>query len=220
MKLTLMALALTASVWSSPIGVSGGGSGECGFNFPDNFGSWTAAFSGPGVSVFITDFAYIDGCGPTNSGLTFTTGGLRTGHAFIGTLDSTNFTVRLLGDNPGFLTLFDISHNVLASVDLVGYVQITSSVTIDCGVSPSCTDTKSQFIITSVPEPATWLLTAVGLGLPWRKRSAARAGLLPRLQPEQLDEVRAVMLANNGTVMAEMARRALAKRTNRSPRSN
>lgn len=37
---------------------------------------------------------------------------------------------------------------------------------------------------------------------------AALAGLLPRLQPEQLDEVRAVMLVNNETVMAEMARRA------------
>lgn len=36
----------------------------------------------------------------------------------------------------------------------------------------------------------------------------ALAGLLPRLRPEQLDEVRAVMLANNETVMAEMARRA------------
>jgi hypothetical protein len=38
---------------------------------------------------------------------------------------------------------------------------------------------------------------------------AALAGLLPRLQPQELDEVRAVMLANNETVMAEMARRSL-----------
>ena len=37
---------------------------------------------------------------------------------------------------------------------------------------------------------------------------AALAGLLPRLEPEQLDEVRAVMLVNNETVMTEMARRA------------
>ena len=36
---------------------------------------------------------------------------------------------------------------------------------------------------------------------------AALAGVLPRLKPEQLDEVRAVMLANNETVMEEMARR-------------
>ncbi len=41
---------------------------------------------------------------------------------------------------------------------------------------------------------------------------AALAGLLPRLQPEQLDEVRAVMLVNNETVMAEMARRAQGNR--------
>jgi hypothetical protein len=37
---------------------------------------------------------------------------------------------------------------------------------------------------------------------------AALAGVLPGLKPEELDEVRAVMLANNETVMTEMARRA------------
>ena len=37
---------------------------------------------------------------------------------------------------------------------------------------------------------------------------AALAGVLPRLKPEQLDEVRTAMLANNATVMEEMARRA------------
>jgi hypothetical protein len=40
---------------------------------------------------------------------------------------------------------------------------------------------------------------------------AALAGLLPRLKPEELDEARAVMLANNDRVMEEMARRALGK---------
>ena len=37
--------------------------------------------------------------------------------------------------------------------------------------------------------------------------NAAFAALLPRLTPEQHDEVRAVMLANNEVVMDEMARR-------------
>ncbi len=37
---------------------------------------------------------------------------------------------------------------------------------------------------------------------------AALAGLLPRLKPEQLGEVRAMMLSNNEKVMEEMARRA------------
>jgi len=37
---------------------------------------------------------------------------------------------------------------------------------------------------------------------------AALAGLLPRLKPEQLDQVRALMLANNETVMTEMALRS------------
>ena len=36
---------------------------------------------------------------------------------------------------------------------------------------------------------------------------AALARVLPRLEPEQLDELRAVMLANNETVMKEMERR-------------
>jgi hypothetical protein len=46
---------------------------------------------------------------------------------------------------------------------------------------------------------------------------AALAGLLPRLRSEQLDEVRAVMLANNEKVMAEMARRTLGRRAISSP---
>jgi len=37
---------------------------------------------------------------------------------------------------------------------------------------------------------------------------AALAGLLPRLEPQQLDEVRTLMLANNEAVMADMARRS------------
>ena len=40
---------------------------------------------------------------------------------------------------------------------------------------------------------------------------AALAGLLPKLNPEQFDEVRAIMLANNDTVMDEMARRTTKK---------
>jgi hypothetical protein len=36
---------------------------------------------------------------------------------------------------------------------------------------------------------------------------AALAGLLPELKPERLDELRALMLANNERVMEEMARR-------------
>jgi hypothetical protein len=38
---------------------------------------------------------------------------------------------------------------------------------------------------------------------------ASLAGLLPRLQSEQFDEVRAALLANNETVMDEMQRRGL-----------
>jgi hypothetical protein len=37
--------------------------------------------------------------------------------------------------------------------------------------------------------------------------NTALADVLPRLKPEQLDELRALMLANNEKVMAEMARR-------------
>jgi DNA repair protein RadC len=42
---------------------------------------------------------------------------------------------------------------------------------------------------------------------------AALAGLIPNLQPEQLDELRIVLLTNNEKVMEEMARRGRAKRT-------
>jgi hypothetical protein len=37
---------------------------------------------------------------------------------------------------------------------------------------------------------------------------AALAGVLPKLRPEQLDEVRAVMLANNRILREEMDKRA------------
>ena len=44
---------------------------------------------------------------------------------------------------------------------------------------------------------------------------AALSRLLPKLKPEQYDEVRAVMLANNETVMNEMARRDALKRNSK-----
>ena len=40
---------------------------------------------------------------------------------------------------------------------------------------------------------------------------AALAGVLPLLSPDELDEVRAVTLANNAKVMEEMARRGFPK---------
>jgi len=46
---------------------------------------------------------------------------------------------------------------------------------------------------------------------------AALAGVLPRLKPEQLDRVRAEMLANNATVMEEMARRTARDRRDEQP---
>jgi hypothetical protein len=42
---------------------------------------------------------------------------------------------------------------------------------------------------------------------------AALAGVLPKLKPGQLDEVRATMLAANATVMEEMAQRQARDRT-------
>ena len=43
---------------------------------------------------------------------------------------------------------------------------------------------------------------------------SARADVLSRLKPEQLDEVRALMLANNARVMEEMSRRQSPGSTN------
>ena len=43
---------------------------------------------------------------------------------------------------------------------------------------------------------------------------AALAGLIPKLTPEQLPELRAVMLANNARIMKEMERRVRLLKTN------
>ena len=43
---------------------------------------------------------------------------------------------------------------------------------------------------------------------------AALAKLIPSLQPEDLDTLRAVMLANNDRVMKEMERRVASKKAN------
>jgi len=43
---------------------------------------------------------------------------------------------------------------------------------------------------------------------------AALARVIPRLKPGQLDELRAIMLANNEMVMAEMHRRASLRKQN------
>ncbi len=43
---------------------------------------------------------------------------------------------------------------------------------------------------------------------------AALAGLIPKLNPEQLPELRAIMLANNERVMKEMERRERVRKTN------
>ena len=41
---------------------------------------------------------------------------------------------------------------------------------------------------------------------------AALAGLVPRLTTDQIARLRAIMLANNGTVMGEMEKRWVARR--------
>jgi hypothetical protein len=43
---------------------------------------------------------------------------------------------------------------------------------------------------------------------------AALAGLIPKLKPEQLPELRALMLTNNERVMMEMAKRERARKYN------
>ena len=48
---------------------------------------------------------------------------------------------------------------------------------------------------------------------------AALAGLVPKLRPEQLPELRAVMLANNARVMEEMERRERVRKTNAKSRA-
>ena len=186
MKLIVCVLILSGLVAASPIGVTGGGSGECGFSAPEPFGFWTASFGGPGVSVSITVNGPGDFCGPNDSGLHFATDGVSdTGQAFIGSLNSHSFAVQLSADGSGFLTLFDSTRSVLASVDLIGYVKVTSFVTTDCrpgGVGPTCTDNKSRFIITNVPdvpEPSGASLLLLGGGVFSLAGLTLRAKLTP-----------------------------------------
>ena len=49
---------------------------------------------------------------------------------------------------------------------------------------------------------------------------AALAGLIPKLTPEQLPELRAVMLASNEWVMKEMHKRERARKTNAKARAD
>jgi hypothetical protein len=49
---------------------------------------------------------------------------------------------------------------------------------------------------------------------------AALAGLVPKLKPEQLPELRAVMLANNARVMKEMEKRERARKANAKARAD
>ena len=49
---------------------------------------------------------------------------------------------------------------------------------------------------------------------------AALAGLVPKLKPDQLPELRAVMLANNASVMTEMEKREHARKANAKARAD
>jgi len=49
---------------------------------------------------------------------------------------------------------------------------------------------------------------------------AALAGLVPKPKPDQLPELRAVMLANNARVMAEMEKRERARKANAKVRAD
>jgi len=49
---------------------------------------------------------------------------------------------------------------------------------------------------------------------------AARAGLIPKLTPEQLPELRSVMLANNERVMKEMTKRKRVGKVNAKARAD
>ena len=183
MKVTILALILTSAIVAGPIRVTGGGSGESGFSFPDFYGSWHGSFEGGNADAIyvgaMMDSFWPGDCGPSDNILGFSTSMLlakdvyidnpySTGSAFIGSLESHYFSVQFGGDTPGFLTLFDSSHNELASVDLIGYVQRTSFVTMDCrigGEGPPCFDSIATFSITATPEPSTASALLLGGGM-------------------------------------------------------
>lgn len=165
MKLLALTL-LAAPLFAGAIQVSGGGTFE---NDPlDVSGEYTATFSGSdgtdNVSVgYDADFA---GGIPNSISSGFPMGGFA---RVDGTLYNTDsFTFEVVGDgSSGFISVFDSSHSLVNTLQLTGYIFLTSEVCEPGGILRAC---SGSYSIVGTPEPAALFLSAVGLaGLALRR---------------------------------------------------
>ncbi|MGA2715302.1 MAG: hypothetical protein ABSG41_19550 [Bryobacteraceae bacterium] len=168
----VVVLAFTAVACASPITVTN--------PIPlTGSGSWTSAFPGIEVTsasasgsngVDFASFSYTSDCagaGSPSVGVTVNGGcGMATGFgADIDTVQSDFFSVDLFADTgTGLLDIYDSSDDLLASADLIGWINITSIVESGPPGNPA-QDVDGTFAITPAPEPKTYL--TLGFGLIW-----------------------------------------------------
>lgn len=161
MKATILALLLAGGAMASIVPVSGSETYTTDSSAPHI--DWTISFSG--VDLISGDQVSVLGCSGSGPGI-----GTNCWGGFGAFIDGQHFSPGsfsfILGE-AGSITGFDDQRHVVIVQAISAYSQMTSV---------SCTDEGhlcvTQFAITpfaSVPEPSTWLLTAAGLGLLWRK---------------------------------------------------
>jgi hypothetical protein len=181
MKLALIALALSVSAFSGPIGpapLTGSGSFSWSFDvgtdvtlqasnqsvLPEDLVSFSinTFWGGAGGFLIVPGNTVFPGIGGA---------GYSSGFATIGPVTSQYFTV-FLGDR-GTLTLYDgVAGSIIASVSISAYEGITSE-------RDSLDERDGTLGITATPEPATWPLTAGGLSaLWWRKKVERKRGII------------------------------------------
>jgi len=164
------ALALTAVASASPITVTN--------PIPlTGSGSWTSAFPGIEMTsasasgsngVDFASFGYTSDCAGAGSPSVAVTvnGGCAVTIGFGADIDGVQsdfFSVELFADTGiGLLDIYDSSHDLLASADLIGWIDVTSIV--ESGPSEDLAqDVDGTFAIVSAPEPKTYLTLGFGL---------------------------------------------------------
>lgn len=156
MKLTLIALALAAAAWGTPIGVSG--TATMFIDLSDAVLQSSLSISGSdGVRSISADCQQNGGisCGLFSDS--------QLGANIDGQHFSRGFFTVILGDH-GNITGYDSQHNPVITEEITGYLEFVSQTCI----GKAC---QTSYRIAAAPEPSAWLLTAGGLALFWRRRA-------------------------------------------------
>lgn len=172
MKLPLLALLCASAAIASPIAITGSGT----------FSSDTTAGGGYSFDLWFSGEGMSASCFGEILGWCYTWGGSGMGAFLDGQHFSPQFySVGLSFSGLGTFTGYDAQYHPVIVQPLIGYLQITSETCFD-GVPGNprsgqvCTGILAitPFDPATVPEPSTWLLTAAGLGLLWRRRATCR----------------------------------------------